>query len=107
LHIYRFAGFTREYITFLIDHKRFSQGFLEWIQLNEENIATYGSAPGSHKFSLTGLKIYSDIFKQLIKEKLNYVFLIFYWFYRELAKQLSRNTLHTQLMENSHNLKMI
>lgn len=70
---YRFSGFTKEYITFVISHKRFAQGYLDWIQQNEGSLISFAISTTSIHLTPFETKVYADIFKQILKEKLYYV----------------------------------
>ncbi len=74
----RFIGFSREYLTFLLDHKRFAADFLEWIEQNEPTLATCASVSGAYKVTAADVKLYADICKRIIREKLSCVTLLLY-----------------------------
>jgi len=73
--LHRFTNFSRDYLGFLLDMKRFAYDFLDWIQQNEVNLMNFAAVPGSHKITAIDIKLYSEIFKRIIREKLSCVLL--------------------------------
>ena len=69
----RFAGFSREYLSFVLDHKRFASDYLDWIQINETNIIRFASTSAAHRISVVDVMMYGDIVKRIIIEKLSCV----------------------------------
>lgn len=63
-------------MNFLLDHKNFAQGYLEWIQQNDVNLTNYAATPGTHRISPSDIKVYANVFKEILKEKISYVFII-------------------------------
>jgi hypothetical protein len=72
----RFAVFSREYVTFLLDHKRFVSDYADWIQQNEANLITIAIAAHNDKVTPLDVKVYADIYMQILRERLNYVLLV-------------------------------
>ena len=70
---HRFAVFSREYVNFLLDHKRFVHDYAEWIQQNEASLISLAISARDTKITPFDAKVYADVFKQILKEKLNYV----------------------------------
>ena len=73
----RFSNFSREFLNFLLDHRRFVSVFLDWITQNEESLIYFTSNPGTHRIASFDIRLYADIFKRIIKEKLACVMKIF------------------------------
>ena len=77
LNLFSFTGFTREFVTFLIDNRKFAQEYGKWIQQNEESLIKSAAADSKHKISLFDVKMYANMFKQIIKERLSFVCTIY------------------------------
>ncbi len=69
----RFHGFSREYVAFLMDNKRFSQDYGAWIQQNADNMVKMAMDQTKPKVAGYDVKMYADMLLKTIKEKLNCV----------------------------------
>ncbi len=70
---FRFTGFTREFVTFLIDNRRFAEGYTIWIQQNQEVLIRIAGTQKLLTVTAYDVKMYADMFRQIIREKLNCV----------------------------------
>ena len=92
-------------MNFLIENRRFAHDYGNWIQQNEDNLLKAAAADTRQKTSLFDVKMYANIFKQIIKEKLNCV-LLESLSYRENTKLLLQNMHLLLLTELSLNFLM-
>jgi hypothetical protein len=60
-------------VTFLIDNRKFAIEYWNWIQQNEESLIKAAAADTKQKISVFDVKMYSNMFKEIIKERLSYV----------------------------------
>lgn len=92
-NLYRFAKFSREYLTFLLDHKRFVQCYLDWIQKNDCLLISYATTSCSIPKLVTAaeIKFYADVHKEILKEKLFCVLFINELVYRLYQRLIFKN----------------
>ena len=69
----RFNGFTREFLLFLIDNRRFALEYRNWLQLNSENLVRAVQSQAKERVAAYDVKMYAEMLEKTIDEKLTCV----------------------------------
>jgi len=72
----RFKSFSREFLQFLLENKRFSEDYVTWIQKNSEKIIEQFDGIKDSKIISYDVKLYSDILMNIIREIFHCVIMV-------------------------------
>jgi len=74
----RFAGFTRKFVNFLIENKKFALDYGNWIKLNTEKMVNAATKLAKNKITSFDIRMYADMMLQSIKESQSCVLFLFF-----------------------------